>query len=149
MKNLGRSEDLKATLDRLESLRPGTKAQWGRMSVDQMLCHLCDSFRLPLGEKHASQERSSVPRFLMKWVALKLPLPWPRGYRTRPEMEQGVGGTPPIGFVADRERLVGLINRFRESEVSVAHPMFGRMSRGDWMRWGYLHVDHHLRQFGV
>ncbi|MEJ7605260.1 MAG: hypothetical protein WKF37_03105 [Bryobacteraceae bacterium] len=70
MKNLGRSEDLKSTLDRLESLRPGTKALWGRMSVGQMLCHLCDSFRLPLGEKHASQERSSVPRFLMKWIAL-------------------------------------------------------------------------------
>jgi hypothetical protein len=26
--------------------------------------------------------------------------------------------------------------------------MFGPMSERDWMRWGYLHADHHLRQFG-
>ena len=29
------------------------------------------------------------------------------------------------------------------------HPLFDEMSERDWMRWGYLHVDHHLRQFGV
>ena len=29
-----------------------------------------------------------------------------------------------------------------------AHPMFGPMTPEDWMRWGYLHADHHLRQFG-
>jgi hypothetical protein len=28
------------------------------------------------------------------------------------------------------------------------HPMFKEMSEKDWMRWGYLHTDHHLRQFG-
>ena len=27
-------------------------------------------------------------------------------------------------------------------------PMFGHMSEKDWMQWGYLHADHHLRQFG-
>ena len=29
------------------------------------------------------------------------------------------------------------------------HPIFGALSRAAWLRWGYLHVDHHLRQFGV
>jgi hypothetical protein len=29
------------------------------------------------------------------------------------------------------------------------HPLFAEMSERDWMRWGYLHVDHHLRQFGL
>jgi hypothetical protein len=27
------------------------------------------------------------------------------------------------------------------------HPLFGSMEHADWMRWGYLHTDHHLRQF--
>ena len=26
--------------------------------------------------------------------------------------------------------------------------LWGKMSARDWMRWGYLHADHHLRQFG-
>jgi hypothetical protein len=29
------------------------------------------------------------------------------------------------------------------------HPVFGPMTRVDWLRWGYLHVDHHLRQFSA
>jgi hypothetical protein len=29
------------------------------------------------------------------------------------------------------------------------HAIFGSMSEADWMRWGYLHMDHHLRQFGA
>ena len=29
------------------------------------------------------------------------------------------------------------------------HPMFGDLTRGEWGRWGYRHMDHHLTQFGV
>ena len=29
------------------------------------------------------------------------------------------------------------------------HPIFGRMSQRAWLRWAYLHMDHHLRQFGA
>jgi hypothetical protein len=30
-----------------------------------------------------------------------------------------------------------------------SHPDFGEMSEDDWFRWAWLHMDHHLRQFGV
>jgi hypothetical protein len=33
--------------------------------------------------------------------------------------------------------------------VARTHPIFGALSARDWLRWGYLHADHHLRQFGV
>jgi len=33
-------------------------------------------------------------------------------------------------------------------QVRVDHSLFGQMSYVDWMRWGYLHTDHHLREFG-
>jgi hypothetical protein len=33
-------------------------------------------------------------------------------------------------------------------QVRVDHSLFGPMSFADWMRWGYLHADYHLRQFG-
>jgi hypothetical protein len=75
---------------------------------------------------------------------------WPHGVKTMPEMEQGVGGTAPVEFLGDREKLVGLIARFCGAKVDgVVHPIFGAMSEKDWQRWGYLHCDHHLRQFGV
>jgi hypothetical protein len=28
------------------------------------------------------------------------------------------------------------------------HPIFGPMSNAAFLRWAYLHMDHHLRQFG-
>jgi hypothetical protein len=46
--------------------------------------------------------------------------------------------------------LVVIFDRFCEPSVNLSptHPFFGPMSREDWLRWGYLHADHHLRQFG-
>jgi Protein of unknown function (DUF1569) len=43
-----------------------------------------------------------------------------------------------------------LMERFAQPSAAErpAHPIFGRMTEEEWMRWGYLHVDHHLRQFG-
>ena len=66
-------------------------------------------------------------------------------------MAQEFGGTPPVGFEEDRRRLVEILNSFCESErnfAAIEHPIFLRMRHAEWLRWGYLHADHHLRQFG-
>jgi hypothetical protein len=86
----------------------------------------------------------------MKWLALQAPMKWPKGVPTRPEVEQGVAGTAPTEFEKDRAGLLAVVARFRADlfDQSVSHPIFGSMSAEEWMRWGYLHADHHLRQFG-
>ena len=114
-----------------------------------MVCHLCDAYRLPLGDKTASPATRLLQQTIMKWIALRLPLKWPKGVSTRPEIEQGLGGTPPAEFEKDRAALLSIVRRFSDSAAfSVPHPFFGAMSRDEWLRWGYLHADHHLRQFG-
>ena len=134
---------------RLQIVRPESQRRWGRMSANQMVCHLSDSFRRILGEKHAS---SLPPRKLLKWAALWIPIPWPHGLKTRPEMDQEIGGTCPVNFASDCNELLNLMDRFTCGAPVPRfepHPMFGQMSRRENMRWGYLHMDHHLRQFGV
>jgi hypothetical protein len=67
-------------------------------------------------------------------------------------MEQGVGGTSPVEFERDCASLIALIERFcdRRSLGKVhPHPIFGELRDEEWLRWGYLHTDHHLRQFGA
>jgi hypothetical protein len=79
-------------------------------------------------------------------------LSWPKGVPTRPEVEQGVGGACPIDFLSDRAGLVNTITRFCAPDPELGrhpHPIFGLMSKAEWMRWAYLHTDHHLRQFGL
>jgi hypothetical protein len=66
-----------------------------------------------------------------------------------PEIDQNIGGTRPTTFSADRTTLLVKLDQLaRCTRVVVPHPIFGPMSRSEWMRWGYLHTDHHLRQFG-
>jgi hypothetical protein len=152
MKSLSEPDVKRSVLERIGRLHPGRKARWGRMSAHQMLCHLTDSYRVPMGEKDASSATGPLQRTLVKWVALNVPLHWPKGVPTRPEVEQGVGGTPPVEFERDRDELIQIIQRFSDSPPNFewrAHPTFGMMRAREWQRWGYLHADHHLRQFGV
>jgi hypothetical protein len=151
MKTLLNAQDKVEIVARLQTLGPTSSRRWGKMSVNQMVCHLSDSFRGPMGEKSVTAAHWFAPG-LMKWLALWVPVPWPRGVKTRPEMDQQMGGTPPMNFETDLGDLRRLLNRFaaqpRDFQFK-SHPIFGEMSDQEWMRWGYLHMDHHLRQFGA
>jgi hypothetical protein len=152
MKHLGDAAAREEILRRLACLKPGTARRWGRMTAAQMVCHLNDSFLAVMGRRAVSPARNLFTETVMKWGALYLPVQWPHGVQTRPEMEQGNGGTPPGPFAEDCAELVAAIGRFCDPKRDFAfhpHPMFGEMSEWEWMRWGYLHCDHHLRQFGV
>ncbi len=138
-----------ACRDRIQRLDPNASPTWGRMTARQMVCHLNDSFRVGMGEKYASPATGVLQRTFLKWVALRTPVKWPPGVPTRPEIEQGRGGTPPAEWSSDCAQLVGFIDAFADHQTFGVHPAFGKMSPRDWLIWGYRHVDHHLRQFGV
>lgn len=138
-------------VERLRRLEPDTPGLWGSMTPHQMVCHLSDTFRVALGEKEASSVRLRLPRPIVKFVALWVPLRWPRSFPGPREVRQEVGGTPPAEWDRDRAELEALMERFgRERRASGApHPVFGPLSSRGWGRWGWLHTDHHLRQFGL
>jgi len=152
MKTLASPRDKDEILRRLKAVRPDSARRWGRMSAPQMVCHLCDAFRMALDQKPVRPVSSLAGRTVMKWVALYLPLPWPAGIPTRPEIDQECGGTPPADFAADVaqvEAFVELVSADPQRCHGQRHPLFGPMSVSAWLRWGYLHTDHHLRQFGA
>lgn len=151
MKSLANQHDAEEVLRRLRALSPDSARRWGRMTPHQAVCHLCDSFRSVLGEREVRFAGTLLHRTLVKWIALRVPLRWPKGVKTRPEVDQEKGGTRPADFDADVRELEALVGRFTSpahGSKRSPHPVFGEMSEADWMRWGYLHMDHHLRQFG-
>jgi hypothetical protein len=156
MKTLGNLADLTEMRGRVAMLAEADTARWGAMTLGQMMCHVADAYRYAVGEFVAARMKSPYPMpvKMLKWFSLKAPLPWPRGVPTVPEMNQGAGaGTKPTEFRADRAALQAALDAFTErfaanSDMEAEHPIFGAMTREDWMRWGWLHVDHHLRQFG-
>jgi hypothetical protein len=152
LKTLANTADRRAIERRLALVRPDLARRWGKMSAHQMVCHLADSFRGVMGEKAVAVKPGTFGRGLLKWMALYSGLPWPHGVRTMPEMDQLIGGTQPAEIETDREALRMLLGRFTSEPrdfVWRKHPIFLVMNEAEWMRWGYLHMDHHFRQFGV
>jgi hypothetical protein len=150
MKSFSKAQDRKEILSRLDRVGPQNQRRWGSMSAHQMICHLGDAFRAALGEKHLTSASTLYKRTLFKWAALWLPFRWPPGIKTRPEMDQLHGGTRPVDFHSDAEKLRVLMERFCSWKGEFApHPVLGPLSRTERMRHAYLHMDHHLRQFGA
>ena len=116
-----------------------------------MLCHLNDAYVGVASLRGINNSRGTFAgRWLLRPFGLHVPLQWPHGVPTPPEVDQLLGGTPPAEFLADRVRLVHSMQQFAASNMGgTAHPYFGPLTQWEWMRWGWLHVDHHLRQFSA
>lgn len=151
MRNLFNPSDHEHLRHRLARLAPDSRRRWGRMSSHQAVCHLCDWFRAVLGDRPISGSPPALRIKFLRFLAFMTPLPWPRGFRTAPEQDQEKGGTPPDEFDADVAELMSLMERFaqRRGEALTPHWRWGQMPGVMWGRYGYRHVDHHLRQFGV
>ncbi len=132
-------------------MQPGDVRHWGQMSVNEMLCHLRGAFRTAMGELERSGEAppQPLPPKLLKFFALRLPMQWPKGVPTVPELKLGAPAMRAGAFDEELRLAKGAMEEFLQPQQRLGdHALFGKMTRGDWMRWGYLHADHHLRQFG-
>ena len=150
-KSLADSTARAAVVSRLQTLAPDSRRQWGRMTPHQAVCHLSDSFRSMMNPVPITSRSNVFSRTFIRWIAIHSGLPWPHGVRTIPEVDQEIGGTRPVEFTRDRRELEVLIEQFaqRTDATMQPHPILGRLSTTEWQRWGYLHMDHHLRQFGA
>lgn len=136
---------------RLGNLTPETTAKWGKMNVGQMLCHVNDGFRMSIGELPVQDKSNVFMRTVVKFLILNV-VPMPKGAPAAPELDQMKNGTPPADFERDRELVLASLDNLAAlpgSHKWASHPAFGRLTREQWGKLGYKHIDHHLKQFGV
>lgn len=135
---------------RLQALRPDTPRRWGTLTAHEMLCHVADAADAVLDPDAKRPEVGAKP--ILKWIALRSGLPWPKGFQAPTRIDQRKGGTPPVEFEADRRRALDGLARLAAAPDHVwprTHMVFGTMEPTDWFRWAFRHTDHHLRQFGL
>ena len=152
MKTLSNPAAKAELLRRLASIDPESPRRWGTMTVIEMLCHCGDALRVSMGDRQSQPIGNWFSRMVVKPAALWIPRPWPQGVPTVPECDASRSGTQPTELDTHLRELRDLIERFTQQPRDYplqAHPMFGKMNEKEWMRWGYLHLDHHLRQFRV
>ena len=56
-------------------------------------------------------------------------------------------------FETEKQQLIALVHKFHQSDSdkmdSFPHPFFGTLTKDQWGKGMYKHLDHHLQQFGV
>lgn len=133
-------------IDRINKLTPQTQHLWGKMNVAQMLAHV----QLPISCAYGTHQVKGS--FLLKLLG-----PLFKGilYNDKP-YKQGLPTDPTYvvvdskDFENEKQGLLEKLNRFSgESVVLENHPVWGKMTKEQWSRATWKHLDHHLKQFGV
>lgn len=147
MQTLTRSSSRQALLDRARKLTPDSRALWGRFTVDRMLAHVVETFRMALGELPVKSKNLPLRYWPVKIIVIYV-APWPKGLPTAPEL---IARSPETvnRELATLETYMERFARLENQREWPEHPAFGKLSRRLWGRLGYRHLDHHLRQFGV
>ena len=138
------------TIQRINQLKPDTKPNWGKMSVDQMLAHLNVNYEMVYEDIHPKPNffmRLILKAFVKKIVVNEAP--YKKNSQTAPAFL--IKGSRD--FDEEKARLVGYINKTQalgeghfDGKESLS---FGVMNKDEWNNMFYKHIDHHLTQFGA
>lgn len=148
MRSIFRDKERRALHRRVDALRPDSRALWGRMNAQQMICHLKDAIESGFGASPATPATGPLTRFPIKWLVINV-LPWPKGKLQSPP---DLLVTAPSDWDADIAALRSALERAAAKGPDAAWPasdVFGHLSGREWGALLRTHMDHHLRQFGV
>ena len=133
-------------IDRINRLTPQTQHKWGKMDVAQMLTHV----QLPINCAYGTHQVKGS--FILKLLG-----PLFKGilYNEKP-YKQSLPTDPTYivvdskNFEAEKQTLLDLVKKFSpETVVLLKHPVWGKMTKEQWSKATWKHLDHHLKQFGV
>ncbi len=150
MNNIFNQTDTAEIINRINSLTPTTKAQWGKMSIVQMLAHCNVSYEMVYENKHPKP--NAFKKFLLKTFVKKAvtnDAPYKKNGQTAPEFII----KDERNFEIEKQRLVAYINKTQQ--LGQAHfegkesQSFGVLTSTEWNNLFAKHLDHHLGQFGV
>lgn len=151
MKNILKLSTQKELENRIRSLDDNSVRLWGKMNVNEMICHCSDQIKMSVGMIPTKYRGNFFLTAFVKHLIL-LGMPAPKGkVETVPELKQGLKGTKPVRIENDRIALLNLVSNFPtliEKNQNIVHPAFGEMNKIQWARLCYIHLDHHLKQFG-
>ena len=134
-------------LKRINQLTPKIQPKFGQMTAHQMVCHCTDFYRLILGEMLLKEKPLLNVQEVTQLAQSKKKVPSPN------QFDQVAGnGTSPKNFesaLATLKKYLEKFYRLHEAYDYPPHFYFGRLSRIEWRKIAYYHMNHPLRQFKV
>jgi len=146
IKNLFDTSTKQEIIERIQKLTPESKALWGKMNVAQMLAHV----QIPMGVALGTHTVNG--NWLMKLIlplfkkALYDEKPWKQSL---PTDKTFVMTGQAKDFEKEKNELLEKINLYTEDNmINDKHPVFGKLTKEQWAKATWKHLDHHLKQFG-
>lgn len=149
MSSIYNKADNEIIIARINKLSPESKAQWGKMNAAQMLSHCHGPIDVAFGT--LDLKANFLMQLLGKMVKKKM-LKAGEFSKSSPTAPAFIRNEA-CDFEKSKSGLIERINQFstlgEKAIRSSKHPFFGEMSFDEWDRLHTMHLDHHLRQFGV
>lgn len=136
---------------RIQGIENDAQRQWGTMGPEKLIRHVTYLIEISLGEKHAEKIFVPVPSILLWYVFFAWFTQWPKGkFQAPPSFLP-----PEEGNLEDaRAACMTAIERFVDQlELTPGQrgysPLLGNIPLTKWARVHGIHLDHHLRQYGL
>ncbi|TBX69990.1 DUF1569 domain-containing protein [Flavobacterium silvisoli] len=136
-------------ITRINQLTPESKALWGKMTVDQMLSHCQAPLDFTFG--HTPMKANFIMRLFGKMLKGKVfnSNEFKKNSPTAPAFIR----TAHYDFDQTKNELIQKIEVFsnlgKDAIKTTNHPFFGELTYDEWSKMHTMHLDHHLKQFGV
>ncbi len=149
MSSIYNKSDNDLIISRIHQLTPESQALWGKMSVDQMLSHCQAPMDFAFGK--TPMKANFFMQLLGKMFKNKI-LNSDEFKKNSPTAPAFIR-TDKYDFEQTKNGLIERINVFSElgktAIKTTKHPFFGEMTYDEWSKMHTMHLDHHLKQFGV
>ncbi|RZJ27355.1 MAG: DUF1569 domain-containing protein [Flavobacterium sp.] len=149
MENIFDQKANESILARLEKITAETKALWGKMSAAQMMWHCQKPIDVLTGKLLL---KGGLLGFLFGKMAKNNFLKMKGFSKSSPTHPRFRSNDSPE-FEKEKATLIAMVSALGklgdESIMIDKHPFFGPMTNQEWGMLMYLHLDHHLKQFGA
>ncbi len=150
MKTILNTEGASDLARRASSLKQTSEPLWGSMNVTEMLHH-CNRATQSILEGKAPPQNSTVEQKVLKFLFMNVIKKLPKNATAPKRFNVKLSQLIPGEFENERNEFLKLIERFtsHQNEITLSHPRFGALTTKEWGKFVWMHLDHHLRQFGV
>ena len=149
MKSIYNADDNRKVIERINKLTSESKSLWGKMTVDQMLSHCQAPLDFTFGDTPI--KANFFMRLIGKMLKGKVfnSTEFKKNSPTAPSFIR----TGTYDFDQTKKDLIQKIGVFsdlgQKAIKTTKHPFFGELTYDEWSKMHTMHLDHHLRQFGV
>jgi hypothetical protein len=147
MKSVFDTSTKEELIRRINSLHPQSNAQWGKMTVFQMIRHCTLGEKMLQGELKIKRVLIGrlFGRIILKQV-MKDDAPFRKNSPTSPLLQTSA----EAGDIEQQKKeWISMIGQYGQHTQGIIHPFFGAITGEQIGRFAYKHADHHLRQFGA